>query len=859
MADSSTRRVPTAEDMEWDCKMDACKRALCVVYAPVVGNAALSKMGTGWVVRNDTVSALVTALHVLDCCLHTGADGEVVVKAGVEAVFVGGRHVLLAGARALWLRAAGGGAASVGLDVVLVVLAGSGRRFPVPPVPCLLDVTSAEDVGGGGEYSLLHHPQGVARLVVHPRGRLLVAPPAGSARPDRPGMVCHRAPTAGGSSGGMLVDHRCRGFAVHVSVDTASGAKWAVLLSAVHAQLAALSPWQGMAAVGHTHTSAFQVPDLCAPFVGRDAALRALLEKVQPRGPTSVVALAGLPGVGKSQLAAQLLHHHRDAGTYTIVGWLRAQTVDAVEADLVALGTFLGVPDSWQGRRGSRALAVSDYLCRYPERGVLLVFDNARDYDALRKYFPGGALCRSVLTVRDRGPFPPDAVVPVGPFAPAEALALLAHTSGRAVDGERRAATALCAAVDYLPLAVYAFAVEIRASGQTCTAVLHRLRQDEWSVEALNTTHLAGYDHPESVVGSMVLVCRQLDVAGRRVLERLAVLAAHPVPAAVLACGAAAGRLGELGIVACLKPDRLIAHRLVRLVASAMTMRPHLARVAAGLQLPLLAYTDGFQQRDPSTWGPMAAVAPHVEEVLDKAAARVPQGELAGGAVAARWALMERLILYYECTAAWPAAERLASALLVEARPVVGDLDPLVLRHVHHATGCFDVSGDALEPYADMVRKKVAALGADHLGVAKARQVLAGLLARRGRLNDALALYRAVEGAKVAALGADHLSVAATRAAWADALASAGRPAAARRLYQAVERARVGALGADHPQVAAVRRRVAALSCRRRWGWRGLLGAPAGRPARGRVLFAAAAAAAAVVCRLVAAGRERRG
>jgi hypothetical protein len=99
-------------------------------------------------------------------------------------------------------------------------------------------------------------------------------------------------------------------------------------------------------------------------------------------------------GVGKTTLAAAYADRHR--GGYRATWWIRAQTKTTMRADLIALGIRLG----WVGaddKEEPAVLAVTERL-RHEGEGVLLIYDNAIDADALKPYLPRGGAAKVLVT-----------------------------------------------------------------------------------------------------------------------------------------------------------------------------------------------------------------------------------------------------------------------------------------------------------------------------------------------------------------------------------------------------------------------------------------------------------------------------
>jgi hypothetical protein len=131
-------------------------------------------------------------------------------------------------------------------------------------------------------------------------------------------------------------------------------------------------------------------------FTGRTRVLGEM-ERCLAAGPVAVVALRGLGGVGKSQVALEYAHRMRDAGRYRVTGWVRADSPVTIAEDLATLAPLLGL--SADGPTGEVARDVVRALGS--RRDWLLVFDNAQNSEDLAGWLPVGG-GHVLITSRNR-------------------------------------------------------------------------------------------------------------------------------------------------------------------------------------------------------------------------------------------------------------------------------------------------------------------------------------------------------------------------------------------------------------------------------------------------------------------------
>lgn len=198
-------------------------------------------------------------------------------------------------------------------------------------------------------------------------------------------------------------------------------------------------------------------------FVGRTDELAALLDAMAgtPRRDGVICEIEGMAGSGKTALAVhaahRLLEQRRPIDIRLAVN-LRGYDPHRQPADPIAvLEGFLralGVPGS-QIHDLDLARRASLFNELLADRHALILLDNAASEDQVRSLVPHGDHCRVLVTSRRRLAGLAGRHLTLGPFSPADALALLRNSVGDArVEAEPEAATGIVELVGRLPLAV---------------------------------------------------------------------------------------------------------------------------------------------------------------------------------------------------------------------------------------------------------------------------------------------------------------------------------------------------------------------------------------------------------------------
>ncbi len=368
----------------------------------------------------------------------------------------------------------------------------------------------------------------------------------------------------------------------------------------------------------------FQVPLARNPhFTGRDKIINALRRGLLAAGSSPHVrVVTGNGGVGKTHLAAEYAYRH--AQDYQLVCWLRAEEPAPLIAGYAGLAGPLGI--------AAEESSTLESLCDDVRRALdlrddwLLIFDNARSLEDLRRFLPRKRSGHVLITSRDSQWRGAGETVCVLGLERNESLEMLARSTGLETD---QSAVDLARTLGDLPLALEQAAACIREAGQSYADYL-RLLEAQWA-QFLSAHRMPG-DYPDSVVLSYELSLRQVRASSPHAADLLnlcAFLAPDEIPLGLLACGgpfvpetlaptlsdpsaleAAAGLLSRYNVVR-FNGQALSLHRLVaELSRDRLTAQQRQTWVTAALRLAASAFE--FDGDDSHTWHRCTPVLPHV-------------------------------------------------------------------------------------------------------------------------------------------------------------------------------------------------------------------------------------------------------
>ncbi|MBB5869102.1 MinD-like ATPase involved in chromosome partitioning or flagellar assembly/tetratricopeptide (TPR) repeat protein [Allocatelliglobosispora scoriae] len=222
----------------------------------------------------------------------------------------------------------------------------------------------------------------------------------------------------------------------------------------------------------------FNVPQRNSRFTGREEDLRRLRGHLRERSAVVLsgaqpVALQGMGGIGKTQLAIEYAYRFRAA--YDVICWVSADPVGEIETSLIDLGAQLGVPMESSGPDNARA--VLQMLGRSRDRW-LLIFDNAEDPELVSQYLPQG---KGHVLITSRNPSWGERAqpVPVDVFQRRESVD---HLSQRVPRIRREEAAQIAELLADLPVAVAAAGAWLADTGTPVEDYVRNLQSEGASV-----------------------------------------------------------------------------------------------------------------------------------------------------------------------------------------------------------------------------------------------------------------------------------------------------------------------------------------------------------------------------------------
>ncbi|MGW0835263.1 FxSxx-COOH system tetratricopeptide repeat protein [Streptomyces prunicolor] len=514
----------------------------------------------------------------------------------------------------------------------------------------------------------------------------------------------------------------------------------------------------------------WNVPRRNVRFTGRDAILEELHARFEEGGRGGArVALRGISGVGKSQLAIE--YAHRFGNDYDVVWWVGARFRAPAREQFAQLAPRLELPVGQE--LGERIRAVHEALrTGQPYRRWLLVLDSADDMEQIEDLLPegNGHVLITTLT-QDWAASGSVTEIEVKPFKRAESVAYARRRAQRLTEPE---ADELADAVQDLPLLLAQTAAWLDANVMPAKDYVAMIRRGEasqigirissdypmgfqtsWSItlntlqennpEAVELLHLFALFSPDEIPVRLMQAARPSDLPAH-----LAALAADPIR-----WHTALRRLSESTAVRLdyvesseAEPavDRVSMHRLYHsFLLSTLTedRRETLSKIACAL----LAGADPRRPNDTREWTRYAELIPHLETA---------------GALDSREPVVRQLVLncidYMRVRGENRAALRLCEQTVARWRTRLrpDERDMLVLTHDH--ANMLRRSGRYREAEAvgrAVLDQLLETRADDDPDLLRAKNGLAGTLVSLGRYDEAHQMFEECVHAYSDTLGAE--------------------------------------------------------------------------------------------------------
>jgi tetratricopeptide (TPR) repeat protein/transcriptional regulator with XRE-family HTH domain len=522
-------------------------------------------------------------------------------------------------------------------------------------------------------------------------------------------------------------------------------------------------------------------------FTGRAEELDRMSATLSPNGSgLRVLALTGLPGVGKTQSALEFAYRHGDV--YSGVFWLAA---DSREGCLAALGELAEALDLSVGPdpdRGHALTQVGRWLRQHA--GWLLVLDNLEDPNLLDEVAPDGP--GSVLvTTRARAFGTAGERLTLVPLSRAEGCRFLLRrarvvSSEEDVDhasvADRATAEVLVTRLGGLPLALDQAGAYVEETG--CGLELYLDRFSARQQVLLARRGRLAVDHPNSVTATLELACgrvERMNPAAAEMLRLCAFLHPDAIPLEVLTAGDATALGPGLGhaVADPFRLDETLADlatlSLVHRDPRSETLTVH--RLVQDVVRGTLSHDEQHLWAERAVGAVAAALPDSAPYEYDRVLRFVSQG-MTAIELADRWQLQSR------------AAARLLDRM-----------------GAHHLLAGESATAAPLLLRAWRLRREV--LGGDHLDTAETLTHLARLAFARGHYARGETLARAALSIRRCHLGALHPLAGSALALLGDILIERGRYAEAEPLLEQALAIQCEDGGSRHPRVAETLNRLA--------------------------------------------------
>lgn len=277
-------------------------------------------------------------------------------------------------------------------------------------------------------------------------------------------------------------------------------------------------------------------------FVGRGQLMETLYQLLAREGRIAITAIAGMAGVGKTELALQYGHRHLREKTYPGgICWFRVRSEDP---DAPGLGMQiinfaqkhlgLTVPkksgeDLWSLREQT------DWCWRNwqpTDKQVLIILDDVPSYESIEPFLPNDdARFRVLITTRVQALGGDIQDISIEPLQLEAALELLKSFVGEdRIKAEIEEAKALCQWLGCLPLGLELVGRYLKLKKGLSLAEMHQRLENARLEQTSVRLRVAGMTAQRNLIAAFELSWRELDELSQQLACLLSIFAAVPIP-----------------------------------------------------------------------------------------------------------------------------------------------------------------------------------------------------------------------------------------------------------------------------------------------------------------------------------------